>query len=90
LVASIRSGRGAIEYPSAQEARALPWTEADQAMVEDRLATQFVGDPGQVCSRLEQLREATGADELLVTTITHGHADRVRSYRLLAEEWARC
>jgi len=88
-VASIRSGRGAIEYPSAAEARDLPWTEADRALVEDRLATQFVGDPGQVCERLEQLREATGADELLVTTITHQHADRVRSYQLLAQEWAR-
>jgi alkanesulfonate monooxygenase SsuD/methylene tetrahydromethanopterin reductase-like flavin-dependent oxidoreductase (luciferase family) len=57
--------------------------------VADRLDTRFVGDPGQVCARLEQLREATGADELLVTTITHQHADRVRSYRLLAQEWAR-
>ena len=28
------------------------------------------------------------ADELLVTTITHDHADRVRSFDLLAEEWA--
>ena len=35
------------------------------------------------------LREATGTDELLITTITHDHADRVRSYRLLAQEWAR-
>ncbi|MFF5275986.1 hypothetical protein [Streptomyces sp. NPDC000133] len=24
---------------------------------------------------------------LLITTITHGDADRVRSYELLAEEW---
>jgi alkanesulfonate monooxygenase SsuD/methylene tetrahydromethanopterin reductase-like flavin-dependent oxidoreductase (luciferase family) len=88
-VASIRSGRGAIEYPTAAEARALPWTEADEAMVADRLATQFAGDPAQVCERLEQLREATGADELLITTITHDHADRVRSYELLAREWAR-
>ena len=31
----------------------------------------------------------TGADELLLTTITHDHADRVRSYELLAAEWAR-
>jgi hypothetical protein len=23
----------------------------------------------------------------VVTTITHDHADRVRSYRLLAQEW---
>ena len=29
------------------------------------------------------------ADELIITTITHDHADRVRSYHLLAEEWAR-
>jgi hypothetical protein len=35
------------------------------------------------------LRDAVGADELIVTTITHGHADRVASYRLLAEEWTR-
>jgi alkanesulfonate monooxygenase SsuD/methylene tetrahydromethanopterin reductase-like flavin-dependent oxidoreductase (luciferase family) len=42
--------------------------------------TQFVGDPGQVCAQLAQLRDATGADELIVTTITHEHADRVRSY----------
>jgi alkanesulfonate monooxygenase SsuD/methylene tetrahydromethanopterin reductase-like flavin-dependent oxidoreductase (luciferase family) len=88
-VASIRSGRGAIEYPTPAQARALPWTEADQAMVADRVGTQFTGDPGQVCAQLEQLAEATGADELIITTITHDHADRVRSYELLAAEWAR-
>jgi hypothetical protein len=27
--------------------------------------------------------------ELIVTTITHQHADRVRSYQLLAQEWQR-
>jgi hypothetical protein len=32
---------------------------------------------------------ATGADEPLVTTITHGHEDRVRSYELLARAWAK-
>ena len=36
------------------------------------------------------LRDATGADELIITTITQDHADRVRSYQLLAEEWRRC
>jgi hypothetical protein len=35
------------------------------------------------------LQRAVGADELVVTTITHDHADRVRSYELLAQEWAR-
>ena len=87
-VASIRSGRGAIEYPSAEQARALPWTEADQAMVQDRLDTQFVGTPAEVSERLHTLQRATGADELLVTGITHDHADRVRSFELLARHWS--
>jgi alkanesulfonate monooxygenase SsuD/methylene tetrahydromethanopterin reductase-like flavin-dependent oxidoreductase (luciferase family) len=46
-----------------------------------------VGSPAQVADGLEQLRDATGADELIITTITHGHADRVRSYEMLAGEW---
>jgi alkanesulfonate monooxygenase SsuD/methylene tetrahydromethanopterin reductase-like flavin-dependent oxidoreductase (luciferase family) len=60
-----------------------------RALVADRIDTQFAGSPGQVADKLEQLRDATEADELIITTVTHDHADRVRSYRLLAEEWAR-
>ncbi len=86
-VRSIRNGEGAIEYPTPDEARLHTWTEEDRALVGDRIETQFVGSPSQVASQLEQLRDATGADELIVTTITHDHADRVRSYELLAQEW---
>jgi len=42
-----------------------------------------------VAGRLEILGQATGADELIITTITHRHADRVRYYELLAREWQR-
>ncbi|MFF3171229.1 MsnO8 family LLM class oxidoreductase [Streptomyces sp. NPDC057900] len=86
-VRSIRLAEGAIEFPTPDEARAHIWTDADRALVQDRLDTQFVGSPDRVADRLAELQEATGADELLITTITHGHADRVRSYELLAEEW---
>ena len=55
----------------------------------DRIDTQFVGSPCQVADKLEQLRDATDADELLITTITHDNGDRVRSYQLLASEWQR-
>ncbi|MFF1560653.1 LLM class flavin-dependent oxidoreductase [Streptomyces sp. NPDC058279] len=88
-VRSIRTAEGAIPFPTPAEARALPWTEADRALVADRVDTQFVGSPRTVADHLERLQDATGADELLITTITHDHADRVRSYRLLAEEWQR-
>jgi alkanesulfonate monooxygenase SsuD/methylene tetrahydromethanopterin reductase-like flavin-dependent oxidoreductase (luciferase family) len=88
-VRSIRTGEGAITYPTPRQARAHEWTDADRALVADRVNTQFVGTPWQVADELELLQEATGADELVITTITHDHADRVRSYRLLAGEWAR-
>ncbi|MEE4592466.1 MsnO8 family LLM class oxidoreductase [Streptomyces sp. DSM 41524] len=88
-VRSIRTAEGAIPFPTPEQARAHVWTDADRELVADRVDTQFVGAPARVADQLEQLREATGADELLITTITHRHADRVRSYELLAEEWQR-
>lgn len=88
-VHSIRSGVGAIEYPTPDWAREHPLDDAAAASVADRIATRFVGDAGTVADQLETLRRATGADELLVTTITHDHDARVRSYELLAAEWAR-
>jgi alkanesulfonate monooxygenase SsuD/methylene tetrahydromethanopterin reductase-like flavin-dependent oxidoreductase (luciferase family) len=88
-VRSIRSAEGAIPFPAPDEARAHAWTDAERELVADRVDTQFVGSPATVADHLERLRDATGADELIVTTITHDHADRVRSYELLAQEWQR-
>jgi len=88
-VRSIRTAEGAIQFPTPEEARRYPWTDADRALVADRVDTQFTGTPAEVADQLERLRDATEADELIITTITHDHADRVRSYRLLAQEWAR-
>ncbi|MBW8486778.1 LLM class flavin-dependent oxidoreductase [Actinomadura parmotrematis] len=86
-VRSIRSGEGAIPFPTADEVARHPWTDADRDLVADRVATQFTGAPGTVAERLDTLRRVTGADELLVTTITHDHAARLRSFELLAAEW---
>jgi alkanesulfonate monooxygenase SsuD/methylene tetrahydromethanopterin reductase-like flavin-dependent oxidoreductase (luciferase family) len=88
-VRSIRTAEGAIAFPTPEQARSHAWTEADRELVRDRVETQFVGSAGQVADQLEALRDATGADELIITTITHDHADRVRSYELLAHEWSR-
>jgi len=88
-VRSIRTAEGAIQFPTPEQARRHVWSDADRELVTDRIETQFVGTPGQVADQLERLRDATEADELIITTITHDHADRVRSYQLLAEEWER-
>jgi len=87
-VRSIRSGEGAIKFPTPDEARSFEWSDDDQALVQDRLDTQFVGSPDRVADQLGILAAASGADELLITTITHDHRDRIRSYELLADEWA--
>ncbi|RRQ29394.1 LLM class flavin-dependent oxidoreductase [Rhodococcus sp. Eu-32] len=84
-VHSIRSGHGAIPYPDPKTAE--PLTDEQQVLVADRVATQFVGSAATVAEKLDGLQKATGADELVVTTITHDHADRLRSYELLGKEW---
>ncbi|BCB83815.1 LLM class flavin-dependent oxidoreductase [Phytohabitans suffuscus] len=86
-VRDIRTGRGAQPFRSPAQAAAHHWTDEDRALLADRIDTQFVGAPQTVAERLRVLRDATGADELLITTITHDHGDRVRSYELLAKEW---
>ncbi|MEU4415311.1 LLM class flavin-dependent oxidoreductase [Nocardia salmonicida] len=83
-VHSIRSG-GATEY--LDPATASPLTPDQLRLVADRLASQIVGSPTTVVERLDALQKVTGADELLITTITHDHADRLESHRLLAEAW---
>jgi alkanesulfonate monooxygenase SsuD/methylene tetrahydromethanopterin reductase-like flavin-dependent oxidoreductase (luciferase family) len=86
-VHSIRSGAGAIPFPDEAGAASYAWTDADRELVRDRLETRFVGSPATVVDRLAALRAVTDADELLVTTITHRHEDRVASQALLAQEW---
>ena len=56
-VRSIRSGEGAIPFPSPAEARAFRWSDADRAMVADRVDTQFAGSAKQVADQLEQLQK---------------------------------
>ncbi|WP_063042002.1 LLM class flavin-dependent oxidoreductase [Nocardia pseudovaccinii] len=84
-VHSIRSGAGAADYLDPDTATAL--TPEQRRLVDDRLATQFVGSPRTVVERLQALQRVTGANELLVTSITHRHEDRLESHRLLADTW---
>lgn len=86
-VHSIRAGGGAVPFPDPHEAIANPLDDQERAVVQDRLDTQFVGAPKTVVGQLETLQRATGADELLITTLTHDPEARERSYRLLAEAW---
>lgn len=84
-VHSIRSGRGAIEYPDPKNV--APLTGEQYELVADRVDTQIVGSAATVAVKLDALQEATDADELVLTSVTYNHADRLRSYELLGREW---
>jgi luciferase family oxidoreductase group 1 len=77
-----RSGHPST-VPSPQEAAACPYSEAEQDVIAEATASHVVGDPATVAGRLDKILIDTGADELMVTTTTFAHADRLASYELL-------
>jgi alkanesulfonate monooxygenase SsuD/methylene tetrahydromethanopterin reductase-like flavin-dependent oxidoreductase (luciferase family) len=84
-VYSVRAGDGAIPYPDPDTS--TPLTEEQLEVVKDRTATQFVGNPDEVADKLEILQRVTDADELVVTSVTHRHTDRLHSHELIAKRW---
>lgn len=84
-VYSIRTGVGAMPYPAPDDCG--PLTDEQYELVKDRIATQFVGNPDEVADRLYALQRVSGADELVVTSVTHRHSDRLRSHELIARKW---
>ena len=81
---SLRKGRP-IPLPTPEEAAAYPYTDIERVFIEDRASSSIIGSPETVHKGLETLLADTGADELMITTMVHDQADRVRSYELVAE-----
>ena len=71
--------------PTPEEAAAYPYNEVERAFVDDRLGSQIIGGPDTVRAGIEALVERTQADELMVTTLVHDPADRLRSFELVAD-----
>jgi luciferase family oxidoreductase group 1 len=80
----LRTGRPGT-FPTPETAAAYQYTPAEREFVRGWTSTHVVGDPAHVRERLEELAATTNADELMITTMTHGHAERIRSYELLAD-----
>jgi luciferase family oxidoreductase group 1 len=69
--------------PTPETAAAHPWTAAERAFVEQRREGQAIGSPETVEKELAALLDATHADELMITTVAHAPADRIRSTELV-------
>ena len=74
--------RGPLLSP--EEAAARPLTELEASKVAQARATTVVGGPARVQERLTKLASDYGVDELMVVTVCHDPAARLRSYELLA------
>ena len=82
-VVRMRMGRPA-PLPSPEEARAHRYSDAELDQLRRYRRAQVIGEPDQVREELTGLVERTGADEVMVMTMVHDHAERLRSYELLA------
>jgi alkanesulfonate monooxygenase SsuD/methylene tetrahydromethanopterin reductase-like flavin-dependent oxidoreductase (luciferase family) len=80
----LRTGQPGL-LPSPEEAAAYEMTPRDQLVVDSTTGNHVVGDPERVTAAFDELLERTGADELMITTNIHGHAERLRSVQLVAE-----
>ena len=61
------------------------WTAGERAAVESRLGAAIVGSDATVAAGMEKLIRQTGASELIVVTDTYDAANRLESYRCVAE-----
>jgi len=76
-----------LPIPSPEEAVAYEYSPQERVVVDMNRQRHFIGTPPKVASLIRQIVEATEADEIMVTSMIYGQAERRRSYELLAAEW---
>lgn len=83
---ALRAGRpSALQPPDV--AAAHEWTDAERHLLENGPSRPTIGSPQTVREGLAKLCAATDADELMISTMTYGDAERLRSFELLADVW---
>jgi luciferase family oxidoreductase group 1 len=79
----VRNRRGKLQPPI--DDIETYWLPAEKIQVSAMLSRAIVGSPESVRKAVKSLVEETGADELMMVAPIFDHADRLRSYELLAE-----
>ncbi|PRY65317.1 luciferase family oxidoreductase group 1 [Vreelandella songnenensis] len=63
----------------------LDWSPMEQSQVNQFLGAAVIGGPETVKAGLEEFQARTGADELMINSDFYDHADRLRSYEIVAD-----
>lgn len=80
-----REGPGRGPLLSWQDAENYPASDVETELLAQQRARRVTGTPDRVHAALTQMAAEHGADELVVRTVCHDPADRLRSFQLLAE-----
>lgn len=88
LIWSLQTAKGEGErgVPSIEEAKAYKVTDEEIQKLSSIKEKTIIGNPKEVKDKLLKINEVYGADEIMIVTITHDLADKIKSYRLIAEE----
>ncbi|MFK0245420.1 LLM class flavin-dependent oxidoreductase [Amycolatopsis azurea] len=82
VLSRIRGNR--IQLPSPEDAAGFPYTADDRVEIAKRSDAVLTGSPDTLKTKLQTILDETDAGEIMVTTPLFHHADRRRSYELLA------
>jgi luciferase family oxidoreductase group 1 len=77
----LRGQRSALRPPVPQ----IECSPAERAAIAERMALFAVGGPKRVAEGLQQIVDATGADELILVSETFDRADRLESFRVIRD-----
>jgi luciferase family oxidoreductase group 1 len=83
-ILNLMRGKSLMQQPPVESMDGL-WLPHEREAVGDFLGLAMIGSAAKVRAKLEVLVEQTQADELIFTCDLYDHADRIRSYELLAQ-----
>jgi luciferase family oxidoreductase group 1 len=83
-VLALMRGQSLVLRPPVRN-MSMEWLPHEKEAVLSMLGMAIVGGPQKVRERVDLLLEKTDADELIFTCDVYEHADRLRSYQILAE-----
>ncbi|WP_327439293.1 LLM class flavin-dependent oxidoreductase [Pseudomonas donghuensis] len=83
-ILTLMRGQSLVQRPPVATMDGL-WLPHEREAVGSFLGLAMVGSPQKIRAKLEVLLEQTEADELIFTCDLYEHADRIRSYELLAQ-----
>ncbi|MET0609832.1 MAG: LLM class flavin-dependent oxidoreductase [Pseudomonas caspiana] len=83
-ILSLMRGQTLMQKPPVKSMEGL-WLPHEREAVSDFLGLAMIGSKEKIRARLDVLLEQTDADELIFTCDMYEHADRLRSYEILAE-----